>query len=71
MAKSMTVEELVPLVARLTPGERARLIRLIAASPNASAAAAYTAVRQKADEFSGDENPLKWESGGWEDVGCN
>ena len=69
MAKSMTVEELLPLVARLTPGERARLIRLIAASPKATAAAAYAAVPPKADEFSGDENPLEWESGGWEDVG--
>lgn len=69
MAKSMTVEELLPLVARLTPRERARLLRLIAASPNGSAAAAYAAVPPGPDEFSGDENSLEWESGGWEDVG--
>jgi hypothetical protein len=68
MAKSMTVEELLPLVARLTPGERARLLRLIAASRDGIAAAAYAAIPPGADEFSSDENPLEWESSGWEEV---
>jgi hypothetical protein len=68
MAKIMTVEEIVPLIAGLTPGDRARLLRMIAASPGVSAAAAYKAVPPGSDEFSSDEDPLQWESDGWEEV---
>jgi hypothetical protein len=69
MAKSVSIEDLLPLVARLTPRDRARLLRLIAASPDGSAAAAYAAVPPGPGEFSSDEDPLEWESGGWEEVG--
>jgi hypothetical protein len=69
MAKSMTVEEILPLVAGLTLADRARLLRMIAASAGVSAVAAYTAVPTGADEFSSDEDPLAWESDGWEEVG--
>ena len=69
MAKSITVEEILPLVAGLTPGERARLLRMIAASSGVSAAAAYAAVPTGSEEFSSDMDSLEWESEGWEEVG--
>ena len=69
MAKSVTVEEILPLVAGLTPADRARLLRMISSSASVSAAAAYAAVPPGADEFSSDEDPLAWESEGWEEAG--
>jgi hypothetical protein len=69
MVRPMTVEELLPLVAGLTPRDRARLLRMIAASPEVSAAAAYKVMPPSADEFSSDEDPLAWEANGWEEVG--
>ena len=65
----MTVEEILPLVATLKPSERARLLRMIAASPGVSTAAVYEVVPPGEDEFSSDEDPLAWESDGWEKVG--
>ena len=69
MAKPMTAEDVLPLVAELTPQERVRLLRLIVASPGVSAAIAYAAVPPGRDEFSSDEEPLAWEADGWEGVG--
>ena len=69
MAKPMNAEDILPLVAGLTPRERARLLRLIAASSGANAAKAYAAVPPGRDEFTSDEEPLEWEANGWEDVG--
>ena len=66
MAKPMTAEEILPLVAGMTPRERGRLLRLIAASPVIGAAAAYAAVPPGADEFSSDEDSLGWDGEGWE-----
>ncbi len=65
----MTAEDVLPLVAGLTPRERCRLLRLIAASPGVSAAIAYAAVPPGRDEFSTDEEPLAWEADGWDGVG--
>jgi hypothetical protein len=64
----MTVDDILPLVANLTPQERARLLRLITARPGADAAAAYAATPPGEDEFSTDEEPLAWEADGWENV---
>jgi hypothetical protein len=69
MAKPITVEDILPLVAGLTPRERVRLLRLIAASPGVSAAMAYAAVPPGGDEFSTDQEPLEWEAEGWEELG--
>jgi len=66
MAKPMTAEDILPLVAGMTPRERGRLLRLIAASPSVSAAAAYTAAPPGTDEFSSDEDSLGWDAEGWE-----
>ena len=68
MAKPMTADDILPLVASLTPQERGRLLRLIASRPNADAAAEYGAVPPGQDEFSTDEEPLAWEAEGWEGV---
>lgn len=69
MPNPMTVEDILPLVAGLTPQERGRLLRLIARSPGVDAAAAYAAVPPGRDEFSTDEEPLAWEAESWEDLG--
>ena len=57
-----------PFVERLTPQERVRLLRLIAASPDVDSAV-YRAVPPGKDEFSSDDEPLAWDAEGWEDVG--
>jgi len=66
MAKQLTVDDILPLVASLTPKERIRLLRLIASRPSADPAAAYGAMPPGDDEFSADEEALAWEADGWE-----
>ena len=68
MAKPLTADDIIPLVASLTPQERVRLLRLIALSQDTDAAV-YGSVPPSRDEFSSDEEPLAWEAEGWEDVG--
>ena len=64
----MTADDILPLVAGLTPQERVRLLRLITSRPGVDAAAAHAAVPSGKDEFSSDEEPLAWEAEGWEEV---
>lgn len=66
MPKPMTADDILPLVASLTPQERARLFRLITSQPTSDAAAAYAALPPSEDEFSSDDEPLAWEGDGWE-----
>ena len=68
MPKSLTADDILPLVASLTPQERVRLLRLIT-SPPAADAPVYRSVPRARDEFSTDEEPLAWDAEGWEDVG--
>jgi hypothetical protein len=68
MSKLLTAEDILPLVACLTPEERVRLLRLVASSAGTDAAI-YAAVPPALDEFSKDEEPLAWDSEGWEHVG--
>ena len=68
MARPMTADDILPLVASLTPQERVRLFRLITSRPNADSVTAYDAVPPGQDEFSTDEEPLAWEAEGWEGV---
>jgi hypothetical protein len=68
MAKTLTADDILPLVASLTPQERVRLLRLIASSQGEDAVA-YRSAPPSRDEFSADEEPLAWEAEGWEDVG--
>jgi hypothetical protein len=67
MAKALTADDILPLVASLTPRERVRLLRLIAL-PQGADADVYRSVPASRDEFSADEEPLAWDAEGWEDV---
>ncbi|MBY0506346.1 MAG: hypothetical protein K2X03_20675 [Bryobacteraceae bacterium] len=62
-----TVEEIVPLVEALSPLERARLLRLIT-QPRNGDSSVYEAIPPGPEEFSADEDPLAWDSEGWETV---
>lgn len=64
----MTADELLPLVAGLSPYERARLLRLLTEQPDTDNGAIYAAVPPRPDEFSSDEEPLAREADGWEDL---
>ena len=66
MAKRMTADDILPLVATLTPQERARLLKLISLRAASEAGVAYSATPPGEDEFSTDEEPLAWEAEGWE-----
>ncbi len=68
MLKPLTADDVLPLVACLTPQERVRLLRLITSPPGADASV-YRSVPPARDEFSTDEEPLAWDAEGWEDVG--
>ena len=62
-----TVEEIVPLVEALSPLERDRLLRLITSAQSVDSAV-YAAIPPTPEEFSADEDPLAWDSEGWENV---
>ena len=67
MSQPLTANDLLPLVARLTPGERERLAHLIGATSERDAAIYATApIRQ--DEFATGDESLGWDAEGWEDV---
>ena len=66
--KAITADDILPLVAALTPQERVRLLRLIAL-PQGADAPVYRSVPPSRDEFSSEEEPLAWDSEGWEDMG--
>jgi hypothetical protein len=68
MDKTLTADDILPLVASLAPQERLRLLRLIALS-NAADAPLYQSIPPSRDEFSADEDSLAWDADGWEDVG--
>jgi hypothetical protein len=68
MSKALTADDILPLVACLTPEERVRLLRLLASSATTDGAI-YSSVPPAADEFSDDDEPLAWDSEGWEHVG--
>jgi hypothetical protein len=64
----MTADDILPLVANLTPQERVRLFRLITSRPSAEAGAVYGAVPPGQHEFSSNEEPLAREAEGWENI---
>ena len=67
MPNQLTVDDIVPLIAALTPQERARLLRLIA-KPQSDDASLYRAIPPTNAEFSADEEMLAWEGEGWENL---
>ena len=70
MPKPLTADDILPLVACLTPQERARLLRLITRPTGGRDAEAYRAAPPAADEFGTDpeSDPLSWDADGWESI---
>lgn len=68
MPKALTADDILPLIACLTPQERVRLLRLIS-TPTAADAAVYQAVPPGPDEFGADDDALGWDAEGWEQFG--
>jgi len=68
MSKVLTADDILPLIAALTPDERARLVQLIA-SPKRWDESVYASKPPRRDEFSSDDESLAWEAEGWEKVG--
>lgn len=66
MPKSLSAEDLFPLVDSLSPKERIRLLRFMSGRPAGDDRACYDALPPHKDEFSTDEEPLAWEAEGWE-----
>ena len=69
MSKRLSADDILPLVACLTAQERLRLLQLIAGRPDTNDGDVYRAVPPSQEEFSSDEEPLTWDSDGWEGVG--
>jgi hypothetical protein len=69
MEKPLSAEDIFPLVDRLSPHERLRLLRLISLRPAAADRDAYIALLPCHDEFSSDTDPLAWDADGWEGIG--
>lgn len=72
MPSRITVDDIVPLIAALTPHERIRLLRLIARPQSplvpSDDASLYHAMPPNNEEFSSDEELLGWEGEDWEKV---
>ena len=68
MATPLNADDILPLVASLTPRERVRLLRLITSQPGADAPV-YRSAPPTPNEFSTDEDSLAWDAEGWEDMG--
>jgi hypothetical protein len=66
MPRLLTADEIMPLVASLPVGERIKLLRWLT-SPRGTDASAYNFAPPTDDEFSGEDEPLAWEAGGWEE----
>ena len=69
MEKPLRAEELFPLVDRLSPHERLRLLRLISLRPAGEDRDTYLALPPRPDEFSNDMDPLAWDADGWDGIG--
>ena len=67
MTPPLTAEDIAPLIASLTPQERVRLFRLVTL-PNHRDAAAYESAPPAKDEILVEDEPLAWDSDGWEEV---
>ncbi|MHB8800275.1 MAG: hypothetical protein ACYDBY_17645 [Thermoanaerobaculia bacterium] len=71
-AMHVTVEDLLPLVAKLTRDERIRLAQLAlqftGSEEREASAAAYRKSSALAHEFADLEDPLSWDADGWEDA---
>jgi hypothetical protein len=67
MARALTADDIIPLIAALSRKERTRLLRLIAFSKGADGPL-YECEPPSPDEFSADDELLAWDAEGWEHV---
>jgi hypothetical protein len=67
MANELKADDVLPLIAKLSPDERRRLFRL-ALGQQRTDAQAYAANPPRDDEFSSDEDHLSWGAEGWENI---
>jgi hypothetical protein len=72
MSDPLTASDFWPLILKLPHDERVRLAKLAlrAAATDDSSPEAYAAAPPTPDEFSSDDEPLAWESQGWEEFGA-
>ncbi len=72
MSDPLTASDFWPLILKLPHDERVRLAKLAlrAAATDDASTAAYAAGPPARDEFSSDDEPLAWESQGWEEFGA-
>ncbi|MBI5160603.1 MAG: hypothetical protein HY996_04195 [Micrococcales bacterium] len=71
MSTPLTARDLWAIIVKLPHDEQVRLARMAlhaAARGGGADAAAYGAVPPEPDEFSCEDDPLAWESDGWEDL---
>lgn len=66
MSQPLTADDLLPLIAKLSPAERRRLFQLI--QTTGTDIDAYRAMPPDRSEFSSDEDSLAWDAEGWENV---
>jgi len=69
MPASLTADDILPLIAKLSDKERERLLQLVLRRRSKSDTEAYAAQPVGEDELSSDEDSLSWDAEGWEDVG--
>lgn len=71
-AMDVTVEDLLPLIAKLSPEERRRLSRMALLPDPEHAATAeaspYEVVPGGSEEFAVAEDPLSWDAEGWDAI---
>ena len=66
MPRTLTADDIIPLVASLPDAERTKLLKWIAL-PHGTDDFTYIAASPARDEFSGDEEPIAWEADGWDE----
>jgi hypothetical protein len=64
--RTLTADDIIPLVASLPDSERIRLLRWIS-SPYRPDYLAYSSAPLTREELSSDDEPNAWNAGGWED----
>ena len=69
MAVRMTVDDILPLIALLTPDERAELVCLLTQPSTSNDASKYEVCPPGMHEFGADEDPLAWEGDDWSAFG--
>ena len=70
VTRTLTADDVLPIVAALPPEEYGRLLQLLGHLVVDQTVEAYASIPPRPGEFScGDEDPLEWEASGWENLG--